>query len=72
VKGQIVLALEGPLSRMYRMAGTALYGEPYRTIDAVLAEIEAITPERVAEVAAEFFGPERQAAVWLGPEGPGG
>jgi len=72
VKGQIVLALEGPLSRMYRIAGTALYEEPYRTIDAVLAEIEAITPERVAEVAAEFFAPERQAAVWLGPEGPGG
>ncbi len=69
VKGQIVLALEGPLSRMYRMAGTALYEEPYRTIDTVLAEIEAITPERVAEVAAEFFAPERQAVVWLGPEG---
>jgi predicted Zn-dependent peptidase len=70
VKGQIVLALEGPLSRMYRIAGTALYDEPYRTIDTVLAEIEAITPERVAEVAAEFYAPERQAVVWLGPEGP--
>ena len=68
VKGQIVLALEGPLSRMYRIAGTALYGEPYRTIDTVLAEIEAVTPERVAEVAAEFFAPERQAVVWLGPD----
>lgn len=69
VKGQIVLALEGPLSRMYRIAGTALYDEPYRTIDTVLAEIEAITPERVAEVAAEFYAPERQLVVWLGPEG---
>jgi predicted Zn-dependent peptidase len=69
VKGQIVLALEGPVSRMYRIAGTALHEEPYRTIDTVLAEIEAITAERVAEVAAEFFAPERQAVVWLGPEG---
>ena len=68
-RGQIVLALEGPLSRMYRIAGTALYDEPYRTIDTVLAEIEAITPERIAEVAAEFYTPERQAVVWLGPEG---
>jgi predicted Zn-dependent peptidase len=68
-RGQIVLALEGPLSRMYRIAGTVLYDEPYRTIDTVLAEIEAITPERVAEVAAEFYTPERQVVVWLGPEG---
>jgi len=67
VKGQIVLALEGPLSRMYRIAGAALYDEPYRTIDAVLAEIEATEPGQVAEVAAEFFGPDRQAVVWLGP-----
>jgi len=67
VKGQIVLALEGPLSRMYRIAGTALYEEPYRTIDTVLSEIDAITPDQVAAVAAEFYAPERQAVVWLGP-----
>lgn len=67
VKGQIVLALEGPLSRMYRIAGTALYDEPYRTLDTVLAEIDAITPDQVAAVAAEFYDPERQAVVWLGP-----
>ena len=69
VKGQIVLSLEGPLSRMYRIAGTALFDDPYRTIDAVLAEIDAITPEQVADVAATCFAPERQAVVWLGPEG---
>ena len=67
VKGQIVLALEGPLSRMYRIAGAALYNEPYRPIDAVLAEIDSIQPDQTAQVAAEFFAPERQAVVWLGP-----
>jgi predicted Zn-dependent peptidase len=67
VKGQLVLALEGPLSRMYRIAGVALYGEPYRSIDQVLAEVDAVTVEQVADVAAEFFDPERQAVVWLGP-----
>jgi predicted Zn-dependent peptidase len=69
VKGQIVLALEGPLSRMYRIAGTALYDEPYRTLDAVIAEIDAITPDQVADVAATCFAPDRQAVVWLGPDG---
>lgn len=67
VKGQLVLALEAPLSRMYRIAAQALYDEPYRTIDTVLAEIDATTPEQVAEVAATFFAPEKQAVVWLGP-----
>lgn len=67
VKGQIVLALEGPLSRMYRIAGQALFDEPYRPIDAVLAEVDAVGPDDAAAVAAEFFAPERQTVVWLGP-----
>lgn len=67
VKGQLVLALEGPVSRMYRIAGSALYGEPYRSLDAMLAEVEAVTPGQVAAVAAEFYAPERQVVVWLGP-----
>lgn len=67
VKGQLVLSVESPLSRMYRIAGTALYGERYRSLDEVLAEVEAITPEQVAEVAATCYAPERQAVVWLGP-----
>lgn len=67
VKGQLVLSVESPLSRMYRIAGTALYGEPYRSLDEVLAEVEAITPEQVAEVAATCYAPDRQAVVWLGP-----
>jgi predicted Zn-dependent peptidase len=67
VKGQLVLALEGPVSRMYRLAGSALYGEPYKSLDTVLAEIDAVTADQVAAVAAEFYAPERQVVVWLGP-----
>jgi predicted Zn-dependent peptidase len=67
VRGQLVLALEGPLPRMYRLAGPELYGEPYRSIDAVLEEIDAVSSEEVAGVAAEFYAPERQTVVRLGP-----
>jgi predicted Zn-dependent peptidase len=52
---------------MYRIAGSALYSEPYRSLDAMLAEVEAVTPGQVAAVAAEFYAPERQVVVWLGP-----
>jgi predicted Zn-dependent peptidase len=67
MKGQITLSLESPSSRMYRAAGTELYGEPFRPIDDVLAEIEAIREEDVAEVAARFFAPDRQTVLSLGP-----
>ena len=67
VKGQLVLALEGPTSRMYRLAGSALYGEAYKPIDTLLAEIDAVQPDQVAAVASEFYAPERQVVVWLGP-----
>ena len=67
VRGQLVLALESPLSRMYRLAGLALYGERYRSVDEVLAEVDAVTPDQVAAVASEFFDPDRLTVVWLGP-----
>lgn len=67
LKGQVTLSLESPTARMYRLATVELYGEPYRTIDQVLAGIDGIGAERVGAVAAEFLDPARQTTVWLGP-----
>ena len=67
LKGQLTLSLESVSSRMYRCASVELYGEPYRTLDQMLAQIDAVTPEEVAAVAAEFFDPARQTVVSLGP-----
>jgi predicted Zn-dependent peptidase len=67
LKGQVTLSLESVSSRMYRAAGVELYDEPYRTLDEVLALIDAITPEDVASVSREFYAPEKQTVVSLGP-----
>jgi predicted Zn-dependent peptidase len=67
LKGQVTLSLESPTARMYRLAAFEMYREPYRTIDAVLGEIDAVTVSDVGAVAAEFFDPDRQTTVWLGP-----
>ena len=67
LKGQLTLSLESVSSRMYRCASVELYGEPYRTLDEMLAQIDAVTPEQVADVAREFFDPARQTVVSLGP-----
>jgi predicted Zn-dependent peptidase len=67
LKGQVTLSLESPAARMYRLATVELYSEPYRTIDQVLAQVDAIRAEDVGGVAEEFFDPARQTVVWLGP-----
>ena len=66
-QGQLMLSLESPLSRMYRLAAGAVYGEAYQTLDEVLARVASISADDVAAAAAEFFAPERQTIVWLGP-----
>jgi predicted Zn-dependent peptidase len=67
LKGQLVLSLESPSARMDRAAAVALYEEPYRSLDEILAQVDAVTPEMVAEVAREFFDPAGQTVVSLGP-----
>ena len=68
LKGQVMLSLESPSSRMHRLAGMALHRDRYRRLDEVLAEIDAVTAEDVAALAGEFFVPERWSAVQLGPD----
>jgi predicted Zn-dependent peptidase len=67
LKGQVTLSLESPSARMYRLATIALFGEPYRTIDELLTQIDAITLGEVARVGQEFLDPDRQTVVALGP-----
>jgi predicted Zn-dependent peptidase len=69
LKGQIMLSLESPAARMGRLAGFVLHDDHYRPLDAMLAEIDAVTDDEVASVAAEFFPADRQTVVRLGPQG---
>lgn len=66
LKGQVLLALESPVSRMHRLASTVLNQDRYKTLDEIRASIDAITGAEVAALAEEFFDPDRQATVVLG------
>jgi predicted Zn-dependent peptidase len=66
-KGQVMLSLENPISRMNRLAAVALHQDRYRPLNEVLAEIDAVTPGAVAQLAREFFDPARQTVLRLGP-----
>ena len=54
MRGQTVLAYEGPVSRMTRLGGNALIGDE-RTLGDLLACYDAVSSEEVQRVAAELF-----------------
>ena len=68
LKGQVTLSLESVGSRMYRAATGELFGEPIQTLDQVLALIDAIDADTVRKVCGEFFAPDIQTVVSLGPK----
>jgi predicted Zn-dependent peptidase len=68
LKGQVMLSLESPSARMGRLAGFVLHEDEYRPLDRMLAEIDGVTADEIAAVAAEYFAPERQTVVRLGPD----
>ena len=55
LKGQVTLSLESVTSRMYRAAGVALYREPYRSLEEVLALIDAHHARRPSRRCAPNF-----------------
>jgi predicted Zn-dependent peptidase len=68
LKGQVVLALESPGSRMYRLASVGLTGESYRSLDRVMADIDEIG-EADCRAAARLYDPSGLAVLELFPEG---
>lgn len=71
LKGQVAISMEAPTTRMNRLAGVALFEQPYRTLDRVAELIDAVDAEQCAE-AARMFDPARAAVLELSPESDGG
>ena len=68
LKGQIMLSLESPMARMGRLAGFSLHDDHTVRSTAMLAEVDAVTADEIAAVAAEFFPSDRQTVVRLGTD----
>lgn len=66
LKGQLLLSLESPGSRMHRLAGTVLHDEPYRPLDEIARRIDGVTPEQIREVCARLE-PDGLAVLELAP-----
>lgn len=66
LKGQLLLSLESPGSRMHRLAGTVLHDEPYRPLDEIARRIDAVTGDQIREVCAGLE-PDGLAVLELAP-----
>jgi predicted Zn-dependent peptidase len=67
VKGQVMISLESTGSRLHRLASFALHDEEFVGLSGLLERIDAVTTEDVRRVAGEYFNPERQLELRLGP-----
>jgi predicted Zn-dependent peptidase len=66
VKGRLVLSSESTAARMARISRATLFNLPIDSLDEMLAKIDAVTVEGLAELAAELYGPERLSAACVG------
>ena len=66
LKGRMVLGLESTPARMSRLARSILFDVELLTIDELLARVDAVTLEDVAELAAELWATERISAACIG------
>lgn len=66
LKGQVVLSLESPGSRMNRLASLALADQPYRSLDGIMERIDGVTESDAAQAAA-LYHPDGLAILELSP-----
>ncbi|MGY4706706.1 M16 family metallopeptidase [Candidatus Bipolaricaulota sp. J31] len=71
VRGLFLLGLETPGGRMGRLGWHSALGLPLSSPEEVLRELEAVTEEKVRQLAAEYLVPERASLALVGPEGAG-
>lgn len=68
MRGGLVLGLEDTGSRMSRIGKNELVYDELMSVDEVLARIEAVTPEEIAEVAGDVLKRPLTLAI-IGPYG---
>src|SRR3989440_11109965 len=67
LKGRIMLSMESTSNRMTRLGKSLITDTELLSFERIIAEIEAVQPEEVAELAGLLFAPERLSISGLGP-----
>ena len=67
VKGRMVLGLEATAARMARISRAIVYDVPLLSLDEMLARVDAVTKDDLAELAQELYAPTNLSAACIGP-----
>jgi predicted Zn-dependent peptidase len=67
LKGRILLSMESTSNRMSRLGKSLITDTELLSIDRIAAEIDAVTPESVAELASVLLAAEKLSASGIGP-----
>jgi predicted Zn-dependent peptidase len=68
VKGRMVLGLESTAARMSRCGRAILFDVPLLSLDELLARVDAVSQDELAELASELYDPSRFSAACIGPD----
>jgi predicted Zn-dependent peptidase len=68
LKGRIMLSLESTSNQMSRLGKSLISDTELLSLDRLIAEIDAVTPEAIAELAAVLLAPEKLSAAGIGPD----
>jgi predicted Zn-dependent peptidase len=67
LKGRIMLSMESTANRMSRLGKSLITDTELLSIERIMAEIEAVEPEALAELAGVLLAPEKLSAAGIGP-----
>jgi len=67
LKGRIMLSMESTSTRMSRLGKSLITDTELLSIDRIMAEIDAVEPDALAELAEVLLAPERLSAAGIGP-----
>jgi len=67
MKGRIMLSMESTSNRMSRLGKSLSSDTELLSLERIIAEIEAVEPEELAELAGVLLAPEKLSAAGIGP-----
>jgi predicted Zn-dependent peptidase len=67
LKGRILLSMESTSNRMSRLGKSLITDTELLSIERIMAEIDAVEPEALAELADVLLAPEKLSAAGIGP-----
>jgi predicted Zn-dependent peptidase len=67
LKGRIMLSMESTSTRMSRLGKSLITDTELLSLERIMAEIDAVEPDALAELAGVLLAPERLSAAGIGP-----